>query len=214
MTTALPVIITHLEDHLTYLTDRWGQPIGDEEIECEQLAALGLTSEDVGEISDRHTHVFGTEDSFLVHCRDPEIFPYVLEDPFAIFLEFEICDSFLPNVTMRGAEGAEDLSAWRKTLTFFSPAIHHAAAGARKRLGDRADETACVFDLSAIYGGSFGFLIPLALSEAHGDLHGLLFENGLPFPPSAHAQVIASQRLTWTVPGEDVPDAALPAAAA
>jgi len=211
MPDTFPVAVTYLADHVTFLTDRWGDPVGEgEETEPEEIAALGLTREEIEWVSEQHTHIFSAENSFLVYCPDPAIFPTAVDDPFAIFIEFEIAEDFLPDIPMRDARSPEEIAAWRAALTFFSPAILHAARGAQARLGDRAGEAQTVFDLTAFYSDSFGFLIPLSLSHMHGDLSDLLFHNDLPFPPSLHAQMGAVTQLRWTAPDEDVDPTVLP----
>ena len=183
-----------------YLTDRWGE-IGENDNTDTYLAEIGVSRTDISEAVKAHQHCFGDEICFLAWCAPQPGQPRCLN----LIIEFEYSDEWLPDLDLESSTSDEEKAAWRKTLAFHSPSLLHTAKGLAALPGAAGKDLLCYFDFSAIYGGSMGVVLPFELSAHYEAIKKLLFQNGLPFPHSNHAQIDAMSQISWVFPQNGFP---------
>lgn len=194
-----------LSEELSFLTDRWGEPIDSDEADHARLEKAGVSVEDLEAAMVGMENIFQNEISFLVQpagCTGKE--------SLHLLVEFEFADEYQPQDVLSPELDAAGLAAWRAALTFHAPALLAVARGLES-LPDTAESLRPIFDTAAFYGGAIVVLLPLPVStDTFVAVHDLLFNNGLPWPPSNHAQLAAVGQIRWRHDPAQIPSAALP----
>lgn len=198
----LDVEIYPSTSRISYLTDRWGESHDPIPEQGWTWASLEITRAQVDEFSQGLDDVWGSEAAFLVHDKtDMQV---------KIYVEFEFSEDWQPSAPLGLDATSAEIAAWRKTLAFHGPAIHHVLQG----LADIDDPTATrlrvLFDPAAFYNGAIAVLMPLDTLHLLDGVIKLLFQQNLTFPPSAHAQMGVAGGLRWRYDPAHIPQAALP----
>lgn len=189
--------------HMAFLSDRWG------DTSHHDFSAAGIPEEEARAFVAKHSHAFREEITFLVA---PKPGSPLATCRLGAVVEFEIADDHLPSLA-QDALSPESCAAWRHAVLQFAPALAHLADSIERletggpETGGRAHPDAdadgsiagirCFFDLDAIYGGSLCVLLPPEAMRHYKAVADLLFYDGIALPPSAHARLSATRRLTW-----------------
>jgi len=194
----------------SYLSDRWGN-ICDSNYDQSSIVSLlqqsGLTRQCIEHRMQELSHCFGDEVCFLVLCRPS---PSADKPELCLLVEFEFAEEWLPEVARSDPETPDGREEWKRALLFHAPAMAHAARSIRDLPDDGGRGMQCMFDFSAFYGGSLCVLMPVAQAAHYDAVRNILFENGLTFPPSAHAQIEAISRIAFTLCNDDISPCIVP----
>ncbi|MFZ3583705.1 hypothetical protein ACOI1H_16240 [Loktanella sp. DJP18] len=187
---------------VTLLTDRWGEVEAFLNDKSQKWDAFGITYNEIVEISEGLDAVWRDETSYLVHDTS--------DNGIKIMIVSSLSQENLPTVSLDMKLGSDDMPGWRRALTLHAPQIEHLARGVSHLDDPDAREIEILIDTSVESGAAICALIPVDADGLYEPIASLLFDNGLAFPPSAHAQISAASALRWRYDPENTPADALP----
>jgi hypothetical protein len=192
-----------------FLSDRWGTDEGVNSSTYEWYKKTGHSKEQCAQILETHQHVFNQEACFLFGknasgSQEAEI---------GFWVEFELDDDLIPEFYTDNPT-PEEQKAWHQGFEIFAPAFVHVAHGLEKLRAKDEPLMQCYYYSEAPNGGAISVFIPLSCTHHYEAVYKLLFENGLPFPPSSHARIEALSKINFIRRNKHFPACLLPKGAA